>query len=268
MLQHSSEKQTGTVCTLPERNRPRLVADFITDEHDILQAQRLRYDVFCEEYSVTLPTQAHWQGLPIDADEVDQYCHHLVVRDGNTLELVGYTRILTDEGATQLGRFYSASEFDISSITSLPGRKMEIGRTCIHPEYRNGATIAVLWSRLAQFMMESGYRYLFGCASISLTDGGLGYATLMPGLRTKHLCDPAYRVKPLLPLQITPSSGDLDVPMPPLLKAYMRMGAQICGEACWDPDFNVADLLVLLDIERLANRYARHFIKPVQANVA
>lgn len=259
-LSTANQRRTVSVKPLSEP-RPRLFAEFITRKSDIRQAQRLRYEVFCEEFQVTLPVHQRWQGMPIDCDELDDVCKHLVVRDGQTLETIGYTRILTEEGAEQLGKYYSQAEFDMQPVLALQGKKMEIGRTCIHPDYRNGATIAVLWSRLAQFMMENQYRFLFGCASISLTDGGLAYANLMPQLRSKHLCCAERQVRPLLPLEIMRENAEATVSLPPLLKAYMRMGAQVCGEACWDPEFNVADIFVLLDIEQIADRYARHFMK-------
>ena len=242
-------------------SHPRLFAEFVSDQNEIREIQKLRYDVFCEEYNVKLPTSTYWNGHPVDADAVDDACLHLVVRDGQTLEPVGYTRILTREQAETVGGFYSSHEFDIDNILNIDGRIMEIGRTCIHPEYRSGATIAVLWSRIARFMTEHNYQYLFGCASISLADGGAAFASIMPDLRARHLCQADTRVTPRLPFRTQLRSGETKAQLPPLLKAYMKMGAQICGEACWDPEFNVADVFVVLNLEQVANRYAKRFLK-------
>lgn len=246
--------------------RPRLFAQIVNSETDIKQAQKLRYDTFCEEYNVTIPTNHYWNGYPIDADSIDERCIHIVVRDGQTLETIGYTRVLTSEIAKDIGHFYSAHEFDIEDILRhTQGKAIEVGRTCIHPDYRNGGTIAVLWSYLARFMQENGYRYLFGCASISLADGGATYNSIMPQLREHFFSDDHLRVEPKLPLttQCDSHRTDLTAAFPPLLKAYTKMGVRVCGEACWDPEFNVADVFVLLDLHKMTNRYARRFLKVV-----
>ena len=258
MLQENSVVELRS---LPPAARPRLFAEFITSPEEIKEVQKLRYDVFCEEYNVTLPTNSYWNGNPIDADEIDEGCLHLVVREGQTLEPVGYTRVLTQDLAAKLGSFYSAHEFDLKNIENIDGRIMEIGRTCIHPDYRNGATIAVLWSRLAKFMMDNNYQYLFGCASISLADGGTAFASIIPNLTEEHLSDEAMRVYPKLRIDTQAAPCKTKAQLPPLLKAYMKMGAKICGEACWDPEFNVADVFVILNLDQVANRYAKRFLK-------
>ncbi len=245
--------------------KPRIFAEFITTEQEIRSAQKMRYDVFCEEYKVELPVNMIWNGHPIDVDELDEHCFHLVVRNQLDGEIIGYTRVLTCELAKRFGRYYSSHEFDISNVINRPGRFLEIGRTCIHPEHRNGATIAVLWAFLAKFMQENDYQYLFGCASVSLEDGGQTLAALTPVIEQKYMADAEYRVTPKLPFTMRPTVTEVKAAFPPLLKAYTRMGARICGDACWDPDFNVADLFVLLDINNVANRYARHFLKDREA---
>lgn len=239
---------------------PRLYADVITNINDIRQAQRLRYETFCEEYAVKLPVNGYWNNEPIDMDEFDDHCIHFVVRETVTNDIVGYTRALPCERAKQIGDFYSSHEFDLSAIKALPGKFLEIGRTCIRKDYRNGATIAVLWGKLAQHLLQNGYNYLFGCASISLADGGLQYSAIMNTVRNKHMSAPDVRVTPKLPIPCA-AGVDISALFPPLLKAYTRMGAKICGEACWDPDFNVVDVFVLLDTANLNGRYARHFLR-------
>lgn len=263
MLQNESVSQ-GTTTPLPAR-RPRIEASFLTTQEEIRAVQRMRYEIFCEEYNVALPVNLRWNGLAIDADELDDVCLHLVVRDTSTGQPVGYTRVLTSDQAATFGHYYSSHEFRIERIINRPGRFLEIGRTCIHPDHRNGATIAVLWSFLARYMQENDFQYLFGCASISLTDGGSNYANIMQVLRDQFMADDTFRVEPLLPMPVNPTDPDARVAFPPLLKAYTRMGARICGEACWDPDFNVADVFVLLDVSNVANRYAKHFLKTQEA---
>ena len=222
---------------------------------EIQAAQRLRYAIFAGEMGAKL----HNRIPGLDHDRFDAYCQHLIVRDALG-EIIGCTRILTAEAARRAGGFYSQTEFDLAPVLALPGRFLEIGRTCVHPDYRNGATISTLWSGLAAFIAEQRMDYLIGCASIPLgADDGEARA-LYAELAQRHLVPEALRVKPHLPLPRRDSVARGQYTVPPLLKAYLRLGAQIGGEPCLDPDFNVADVFVLLSNQRIERRYARHFL--------
>jgi putative hemolysin len=182
------------------------------------------------------------------------------VRDTRTGEVVGCTRILTDRNAARIGRFYSESEFDLGAIPRLKGRLLEVGRTCISPEFRQGPAIAVLWSGLAGFIQLHGFDYLFGCASMPLGENDLQAAAIMNRLRRHAMVSPDLRVVPRVPLRTAQVPDDvLDAPLPALLRTYVRLGAKVCGEPCRDPDFGVADVLMLLDVDALNPTYSRHF---------
>lgn len=238
------------------RNKPRLEARFVRNESELKQAQRLRAEVFAAEYGVRFDDP---EGL--DRDDFDNYCAHLNVYDVANGLLIATTRLLTREDARRAGSFYSANEFNLSALDALLGRVLEIGRTCVHPEYRSGAAITVLWSALADYLIAENFNYLIGCASISLRDGGHNFAAIMPLLREQHYVDPALRVVPYRGLSIDAPVGSASASLPPLLKAYLRMGCKIGGEACWDPEFHCADVFVLLDVAALAARYAQRFLK-------
>ncbi len=222
---------------------------------EVLESQALRYDVFARESGATL----HNSIDGIDHDRFDPYCQHVLVRDGDNGRVVASTRILTSEQLAKTGGFYSATEFDLTHVLDMPGRFMEIGRTCVHADYRNGSAITMLWKGISQFLESRGYDYLIGCASIGLDDGGVQAQAVMQRLRQRHMAPPARRVTPLLPYPPRPVDASLAPMVPPLLKAYLRLGAEIGGEPYWDQDFNVADVFVLLDVKRLDARYARHF---------
>jgi putative hemolysin len=229
---------------------------------EIELSQQLRYRVFGEEMGARL----HGADASIDSDHYDRFCHHLVVRDTRSGEVVGCTRILTDTQARRAGGFYSASEFDLGNIPALPGRIMEVVRTGVHPDYRGGSTIGVLWSGLAGFIAINRIDYLIGCASIGMTDGGAQARAIMSRMRRKHLSADHLRVVPRRPLPTGPEPLQ-PLAMPPLLKAYLRLGADVCGEPCWDPEFNVADVFVLVDVDSIQPRYARHFFhRPQQVD--
>lgn len=239
-----------------ERRDAKLFYCFARSEADIEEAQRLRYRVFAEEMGARLSTRKPG----VDEDMFDPYCDHLLVRDGDTNEVVGTYRILSPEQAKKIGGFYSQSEFDLTRIAHLSDRMAEVGRSCVHPDYRSGAAITLLWAGLAEYMITRGYDYLIGCASISMADGGHSAASLFARISVDNMCPVEWRVLPRHPLPLHALNQELNPPMPPLLKGYLRTGAYICGDPAWDPDFNTADVLVLLPLNRLNQRYARHFM--------
>lgn len=225
---------------------------------DRLAAQRLRYQVFVKEMGARIngPDQQ------VEQDYFDPFCHHLLVKNVTSGEVVSTTRILSVSGAQTAGGFYSEHEFDLSSIRALSGNLFELGRTCVHPEYRNQNTLAMLWSGLAFFIFENKVDYLFGCASVPMQRHNYHGFRLLKAVKDRHLSPPNTRVQPKLPLQPSTRQDKKElVPvLPALLKTYLRLGAYVCGDPCWDPDFKVADLLLLLDLKRLNTRYAERLL--------
>jgi len=137
---------------------------------------------------------------------------------------------------------------------------VEIGRSCIDAEYRTGATIALLWSGLARYMQQNGHEYLIGCASIGMGDGGHNAVGIYHGLAA-HMAPIEYHVFPRHALPLDKIEPAAQPEVPPLLKGYLRAGAWICGEPAWDPDFNTADLLILMPMTRVDSRYSKHFVE-------
>ena len=224
-------------------------------EREILEAQKLRYRVFGQEMGAKLPSRVPG----VDQDIYDPYCDHLVCRNEDSGEIIGTYRILSPEKARKIGGYYTENEFDLTRLQHLRPRLVEVGRSCVHPDYRTGATITLLWSGLARYMLENGHEYLVGCASISMADGGHAAAALYNQLQD-HLSPLEYRVFPRCPLPLEALRNDVKAETPPLIKGYLRAGAWICGEPAWDPDFNTADLPVLLPMSKVDARYAKHFL--------
>lgn len=216
-------------------------------------AQRLRYKVFAEEMGALIGG-----GAGLDVDEFDAYCDHIVVRDRDTLRVVGTYRVLPPHRARAIGRLYSESEFDLGRLDHLRPTMIEVGRSCVHRDYRSGPAIMLLWAALARYMKAHGYRHLIGCASAPLADGGL-QAAFVRDTAQRHLTPPEYRVFPHLPFPHQQIERVAHAELPPLIKGYLRLGAQVCGEPAWDPGFNSADFPVLLALDHLDRRYARHF---------
>lgn len=235
----------------------KLTLSLATTPEEVLEVQRLRYKVFIE--AMGLSTLVSQDGL--DKDEFDAYCDHLIVRDTKSLKVVGTYRVMSPHAARRMGQFYSEQEFDLSRLNNLRNRIAEAGRACIHPDYRSGGVIMLLWAGLAAFMKRENCEYLIGCASISLSDGGHNAAALYHAVRDTSLAPSEYRVTPHLPFPIDEREPGHKPHMPPLIKGYLRGGAWVCGEPAWDPDFHCADLFMLLPLAKLDSRYARHYLK-------
>ena len=235
----------------------------------IVECQRLRYRVFALEMGASLESAAE----QIDSDPYDPFCRHLTVSDTITGDIVACTRALSDEDVPQAGGFYTQSEFKLGHLRSLPGKKLEVGRTCVHPEHRSGGAITCLWLGLAEFMLSQNYDYLFGCASVGMSDGGRQAHAIYQNALERGLVNLDLDVHPRVPLP-KPNQPAMDATielsdsvreiLPPLLKAYLNLGAEICGTPCWDRKFNVADMLVLLNRANIAPRYVRRFLKAAQ----
>jgi len=251
--------QLADLFRVPEADdsQRRLHVTLAATPDDVRDLQRLRYRVFVEEMGARLDHDEPG----IESDRFDEHCQHLMVRDAGTGQVVGGYRILTDVQSVRTGGFYSQTEFELARILALPGRLMEVGRTCVHPDYRAGSVIALLWQGLARYMVLNKFDYLMGCASIPLRRGTAEAHALYRDLARNHLAPVEWRVYPRVPLPRVNLTGDTHEPaVPPLIKAYLRMGAKICGDPAWDPCFNVADLFILLRADDVRGRYARHFV--------
>ncbi|MFT4045537.1 MAG: GNAT family N-acyltransferase [Solimonas sp.] len=240
--------------------KPRFEVRFAETPAEILETQKLRYRIFAGELGAQINRAFEGGAEGIDHDQYDPFCRHLTVRNVDTDRIVACTRILTGERAPGAGGFYSAGEFDLAMLDSLPGRVMEIGRTCVAAEYRSGAVIAMLWQGIASTIVNEGYDYLFGCASIGLEDGGAAAHAILDQIREQHMAPAWQHVRPYIPLPAADRRATEKPKMPPLLKAYLSLGAKACGEAYWDRDFNCADVFMLLNVSDLNPRYARHFL--------
>ena len=220
------------------------------DSDEVVAAQRLRHQVFAAEMGAVLHSSVPGH----DVDYFDQFCDHLVVRDDRTGDIVGTYRMLPPERAAEAGGLYSDGEFDLSALDALRPSLVETGRSCVHPDHRNGAVVSLVWAGIARYMLLSGHRWLAGCASVPESDA----TGVWTRLRSTHLAPPAWRVTPHRPWPVDgPAQG---ATLPPLLRGYLRLGAWVCGPPAHDPDFGVADLFVLLALDRVDQRYFRHFL--------
>ena len=236
-----------------------IVVSWARHQDEIREAQRLRFQVFAVEMGARLATR-----LPgHDVDLFDDFCEHLLVRDVSSNAVIGTYRVLTPVQAKRVGSTYSDTEFDRVRLRNLRSRMVELGRSCVHAEHRHGGVILALWGALAEFMQRNQLDTMVGCASIPMLHNGVvsgnAAASIWQQLQQTHMAPIEYHVQPRLPLPIEQFDNTLAVEPPALIKGYLRLGAKVLGAPAWDPDFNTADLPMLLRIADLPSRYRKHF---------
>ena len=220
-----------------------------TDPALIEAAQRLRYEVFTSEPGFTLTAAS-------DADCFDQYCDHLLIRDDSSGELVGCCRVLPPAGAVAAGGLYTATEFDVHELDPLRASLVEMGRAVVRADHRNGAVVLLMWAGILAYLDHCGHNYVTGCVSVPIQGVGL------PGQQARGVRDfvlkrhrSAYTVQPFRPVSFDGIPLPMRVTVPPLMRGYLRLGTNVCGEPAHDPDFGVADFMVLLDKREADIRY-------------
>lgn len=242
------------------------------DSADVQAAQRLRFTVFDTEYGASTPGPA---GL--DADRFDDRCDHLIVRHdgpvgptGVSGEVVATYRLLpphANDFQPRAGGLYSNGEFDLSPLEPILDRTVEAGRSCVAAQHRGGAPISLLWGGITRYLEMTGYRYLLGCASIPLSDGGGNAAAFADLARERYAAPERWWCAPAVPFDITAVARPARPVIPPLLRGYLRLGAVICGPPSLDHDFGTADFLTLLDLDAADSRYLRFFAAHAPADL-
>ena len=248
------------LATEPLGDSPVLSASWVRHTSELREAQRLRFDVFGREMGAQLKTPIAGH----DIDLFDDFCEHLLVRDERTQRVVGTYRLLTPVQAKRVGSYYSDMEFDLTRLRFLREHMVELGRSCVHADYRHGGVIMMLWSALAQFMQSNQLRWMMGCATVPMKSTGAAYgheaASIWRQAFNRHAAPIEHQVRPRLALPIEHLDQTLAVEPPALIKGYLRLGAKVLGEPAWDPDFDAADLPMLMCLDHLPTRYRKHLL--------
>jgi len=239
---------------------------------EIEACQRLRYDVFYKEYGAKPVGDMEKTGL--DRDEYDAHADHLIVIDRriDTIpdRIVGTYRLIRNETAQKVGRFYTAGEFDISPLEQLNLNMVEVGRSCVHPDYRTRSVLQLLWQGIAEYVTWHDIGVLFGCASFHGTDIP-SHANMLSYLHHFHRASDEFcpRALPdqyvdmnMIPKdKLNPKEALHD--LPPLIKGYLRLGGVIGDGAVIDEQFNTIDVCVMVKMKMVADRYRRHYERKV-----
>lgn len=215
---------------------------------EVQAAQALRFNVFNLELKEGL-VESYATGLDVDA--FDAVCDHLLVEHVATGTIVGTYRLQTGSMAAANLGYYSAQEFDFSPFEPLRSEVVELGRACVDRLHRNLIVLGLLWKGIAQYANARGCRYLIGCSSLTSVDPKVG-ARVYADLCRRHLVEPSLRTNPLLHCECSLRELHEDAPeVPKLLRAYLGMGAKVCGAPAIDRQFGTIDFLTLLDLEAL-----------------
>jgi putative hemolysin len=248
---------------------PRYTLLLSNDSDLIAAAQRLRHDVFTSEPGFALAGAADGR----DADRFDEFCDHLLVREETSGELVGCYRMLPPPGAIAAGGLYTATEFDVRALDPLRPSLVEMGRAVVRADHRNGAVVLLMWAGILAYLDRCGYEYVTGCVSVPLAgQAGEPDGTQVRGVRDfvrhRHAAPENYTVRPYRPVALDHIAPPARVTMPPLMRGYLRLGAQVCGDPAHDPDFGVGDFPALLDKRHADVRYLRRLRSASAANEA
>lgn len=244
-------------------------------EADLRAAQRLRYDVFVAELGADGPLVDHAQRL--EQDEFDPLFDHMLLVDdrAGTVDapcVVGVYRLLPSDRLGADGRFYSESEYDLGALRQSGRRLLELGRSCVHRDYRGGAAMFLMWNGLADYVLERGIEVLFGVASFHGTDIA-ALAQPLSYLHHHHLAPDALRVSARgdarVRMDLVPPEGlDRKAAMtgtPALIKAYLRLGGFVGDGAYLDHAFNTTDVCLVMDTARMSERHHAFYTKGREA---
>ena len=238
---------------------------------ELKKAQALRYSVFYKEKKA-IPTISK-KILRLDYDKVDKFADHLIVIDKNRKgiknKIVGTYRLIRGDVAAHSGGFYTSSEFDLSKIlNSYENNKiLELGRSCVHQDYRNGTIMNLLWKAIAEYVKLHDIKILLGCASFHGTDI-MKYTNELSYLRNNFSLPDELLVKSL-DTKIYPAYTEINskindlrtfVKLPPLIKGYLRLGGRVSYDCFIDYKFNTIDLCVIVRTDNIDEKYKKKYL--------
>lgn len=228
------------------------------DKEDFMTTLKLRHLTFIEEGLGTSTSTGY------DFDEFDYLADHLLIYDLEKNTTVGTYRLICSSFSD---RFYSQNEFVLDNFLKVEGGKLELGRACVHPDYRNGRMVDLLWQGLAHYITECGVRYLFGCSSLKTEDPEEVFSILKALEKSEHVSN-EYNIKPTPPFTF-PNSEEVyqkvgvyesvTRALPPLLRSYLHAGSLVHGRPAWDRDFKCTDMLTILDIRKLNKKFQERY---------
>lgn len=241
----------------------KLMLKLASNSQEIEQAMRLRYQIFVEEEkNLRLRNENR-----LEMDAYDEYCDHLIVKELESDQVIGTYRLLPGDRALDAIGFYSETEFDLNSYSNLKRQSLELGRSCIAPEHRGGRAIGMLWEGIASYINSSQFTHLIGCASVHIpTIEELNEIYTL--LQQKQVLTDRYGIKPLethrisglAQIELAGKEKEMFRKLPPLMKGYQWLGAEIGGDPAYDALFGTVDFFIVFQKDKITSRYKRHFL--------
>jgi len=237
------------------------------NDAEVAAAQRLRYEVFYEELAAKPSPEVARERR--DFDRFDPFCDHLIVLDHSgpaVNKVVGVYRLMRRDIAAKAGQFYTQDEFSIRRLLRGGRQVLELGRSCVHKDFRTGGVMNLMWRALAHYVAMHDIKILFGCASFPGADPSK-HALALSYLRHFHMAPPQLRPRALRKRYVRMDRVPLDKidekeaqqALPPLLRGYLRLGGSIGDGAVIDAAFDTVDVCVVVRTDRLAEDYARRY---------
>jgi putative hemolysin len=247
---------------LAATKRPSYVARLARNVEEVRRAQRLRFEIFNLELNEGL-AESHFSGL--DTDPFDSICDHLIVEQVETGDVVGTYRLQTGERAAANIGYYSEREFDFAPYEPFRREMIELGRACVRADHRNFNLLHLLWRGIATYAKEHGSRFLVGCSSLTSQDPLEGMS-MYHELRERFVARPDFRTEPQpeFRCELSHARDSLETKnqaSAKLLRAYLAIGAKICGPPALDREFGTIDFLTLLDLQDLPAIVRSHFLR-------
>ena len=261
----------------PELRAGNLGVRIAASSGEIDAVQALRFRVFYREMGAVADAPTAASGR--DRDAFDQVADHLLVVDHDLghgpQNVIGTYRLIRREAAERIGRFYSADEYDIATLTAFPGRVLELGRSCVDAAYRSRAAMQLLWRGIAAYVFHYDIELMFGCASLPGTDPE-ALAAPLSYLHYHRLAPPHLRPRALEHRYVEMRRLEADAfdpartlsALPPLIKGYLRLGGFVGDGAVIDEQFNTTDVCVVVKTDLVAEKYSRHYERRSKDNWA
>ena len=235
------------------------------NQKEIESAQRLRFEVFNIDMKKGLESSFK---TGLDCDEYDSLCDHILIIDKTKNRTIGTYRLLLRSRLGEEGRFYCEQEFDIENIKKLKGEILEMGRSCVHKDYRSNSILHLLWAGIIEYFKKNGVRYVIGCPSLYTLDPA-EISEIFTLIKRKYLAPEIFRVSPkegkaVVPLNdqamaLEGKENRILLKLPSLVRSYFKVGALVCGEPAVDREFGTVDLLMLLEVAHMSASYLRRF---------
>lgn len=251
---------------MTDHDSARFSVKLATTDCDLKAAQRLRYEVFVEELGGEGTLVDH--DARLERDRFDPFFDHLILRDKTRDMIVGVYRLLRADQARRAGQFYSEDEYDLGVLKSSGRSLLELGRSCVHRDYRGGMALFHLWNGLSDYVAAHRIEILFGVASFHGTDVS-ALAQPLSLLHQNHLAPPDLRVRArsahFQPMDLVPGHA-IDrrramIDTPSLIKAYLRLGGYVGEGAFVDHAFNTTDVCLVMDTARMSSKHARRYLR-------